>query len=221
MTEIQTGRTTRMLEEAVEMLPNASLMPILIYGADLNHVKILIRMFCDIVQKQQMRVSVNHRNKTVFVNEDEMVEFRSFGELDSPPGENYSHIFVDHYAEKALGIALAKDIPPYGRDGERQRPDDISLTLEGIDLTWEANNSKDSIDLSWPEQEELTRERECTYCGKRLKLTATRDDEMKRIMAEDPTARFYCEEHVGKHKQEISYENEGRDRKNSGGDRGR
>jgi len=63
------------------------------------------------------------------------------------PGESFKKMLLEQYTEKALEIALAKDIPPYNREGGRDRPDDISLTLEGIDLRWDADHPNDTIDL--------------------------------------------------------------------------
>jgi len=91
-----TGRTTRMLLEVIEMLPNACLMPILVCGYCSRHAKGLARTFIRLASDRGMKISMKAVD-TVMVNGDEIVEFRALHD-DSPPGVDYSHIFVDHYA---------------------------------------------------------------------------------------------------------------------------
>jgi hypothetical protein len=95
----QTGRTTRMLLEAIEMLPNACINPILIYGANEKHARQLCQKFDDIVRRMGME-TVKKSSTALVINGDERVEFKSFYKEDSPPGGEYSHIFIDHYAKE-------------------------------------------------------------------------------------------------------------------------
>ena len=98
-----TGRTTRMLQGVIEMLPNASQLPILVYGKDIYHSEALAKMFMNLAQKNNIRVMWMNGHKVV-CNRDEIVEFRSFSDEDSPLGTEYSHIFIDHYAEEYYGM---------------------------------------------------------------------------------------------------------------------
>lgn len=94
-----TGRTTRMLLEVIEMLPNASFLPILVYCGNESNARHMKQMFVDILRERNIPVRFGSREEAI-VRDDERVCFRSFCEEDSPRGGEYSHIFVDHFAEE-------------------------------------------------------------------------------------------------------------------------
>lgn len=98
-----TGRTTRMLQEVIEMLPNASQFPILVYGKDIHHLRVLTNMFMNITQKNKIQLSWLDKHSVV-CNKDEIVQFKSLADENSPGGMEYSHIFIDHYAEEYYGM---------------------------------------------------------------------------------------------------------------------
>jgi len=99
VTDRGTGKTTRMLQEAFALRANASAQPILIYGSDMMHVDALRCAFVQIAEKARVRITEQRRGRLV-LDGDEVFEFRSYYEEDSPRGVGYSYIFRDHYARE-------------------------------------------------------------------------------------------------------------------------
>ena len=62
-------------------------------------------------------------------------------------GVRFEADLLKDFKDKAFKVALAEDMPPYSRGGDRQRPDTCTLTSEGVLLTWEAEHPNDSIDF--------------------------------------------------------------------------
>jgi len=98
MTNRGTGRTTKMLLAAIEMLPNGAQYPLLIYGATRNHAHMLQNRFVDLVREKNIEVTME--SPLELSCDGCRVEFRGFAEENSPLGKDYSHIYFDHYAEE-------------------------------------------------------------------------------------------------------------------------
>lgn len=92
------GNTGKMLLEALELRGNAVQFPILIYGTNIRHASLLMDSMEVLASEVGCQTRRLNRNK-MEVEGGCIYEFRSFAEEDSPLGGEYSHIFVDRYAE--------------------------------------------------------------------------------------------------------------------------
>lgn len=93
-----------MLADALSKRVDAAFMPILIYGYDFVHAKALMDSFLDMAIEEHIDISSVYQSRLwVVLNGNQMFEFRSYKEEDSPSGKDYSHIFIDHYAEEMHG----------------------------------------------------------------------------------------------------------------------
>jgi len=91
------GRTTRMLKEALALRADAASLPIVIIGVDEKHARQLLTRMAGLAAESGAAVTrVNHFE--LLLDTTDKYEFLSYAHPDTPPGADYSHIFVDHYA---------------------------------------------------------------------------------------------------------------------------
>ena len=92
----QTGRTTRMLEEARDMAGEWNPYPIAIIGADCRQAVILADMFVSLLGEDYERVK---QNIVLYKG----TEYRFLTRRDTDErtvGKTWTDIFIDHYADE-------------------------------------------------------------------------------------------------------------------------
>lgn len=97
MTDRGTGKTTRMLQEALANRGSAASYPMLIYGANMMEVDRLRRQFVQLAREDGAEVTQEQRHLVVLDGCEE-IWFRSYHDGDSPMGVDFCHIYRDHYA---------------------------------------------------------------------------------------------------------------------------
>lgn len=91
-----TGKTRAMLERVLSMRANAEQFPILIYGASWEHASFLADEFDRLARESGVQ-NVDRHAYLVVLDGTDCFEFRA-SEENSPPGRDYTHIAVDHFA---------------------------------------------------------------------------------------------------------------------------
>jgi hypothetical protein len=85
-----------MLEHVLSMRDNAEQLPILIYGASWEHASFIADEFERLARELGVERVDRHAYEVILDGTDRF-EFRA-SEENSPPGKNYVHIAVDHFA---------------------------------------------------------------------------------------------------------------------------
>lgn len=96
-----TGRTTRMLQDAIRLYPELNGMPVAIIGKDNAHVQTLMKHFLFLCEEINENILVNgSKRKIEFANG---AQFR-FYTMDNTKfvtaGKDFREIFKDHYCEE-------------------------------------------------------------------------------------------------------------------------